>query len=150
MYFVPEGQHDSSLARSAWSHEENSLVPAGRLNGSRLSRNSTKTCFSSEMPENNPAMANTFALSPGTDNDFDRPSGTGSLCIATRHFVPGYAQPVPPGQKPFTHRSASHQVSAYGVCPGNAFYSPGCSTSDLLSQKRHRDRRYPCHHRRRV
>src|SRR5271166_4541872 len=36
MYFVPEGQHDSSQARSAWSHEENSPVPAGRLNGSRL------------------------------------------------------------------------------------------------------------------
>jgi len=30
-----------------------------------------------------------------------------------RHFVPGYYQPVPPGQKPFTHRSASQQVSAY-------------------------------------
>jgi hypothetical protein len=36
MYFVPEGQPDSSQARSAWSHEENSRVPAGRLNGSRL------------------------------------------------------------------------------------------------------------------
>jgi hypothetical protein len=24
-----------------------------------------------------------------------------------RHFVPGYDQPVPPGQKPFTHRRAS-------------------------------------------
>jgi hypothetical protein len=31
MYFVPEGQHDSSQARSAWSHEENCPVPAGRL-----------------------------------------------------------------------------------------------------------------------
>ena len=31
MYFVPEGQHDSSQARSAWSHEESSPVPAGRL-----------------------------------------------------------------------------------------------------------------------
>jgi hypothetical protein len=30
MYFVPEGRHDSSQARSAWSHEENSPVPAGR------------------------------------------------------------------------------------------------------------------------
>jgi hypothetical protein len=30
------GQHDSSQARSAWNHEENSLVPAGRLNRSRL------------------------------------------------------------------------------------------------------------------
>ena len=36
MYFVPEGQHDSSQARSAWSHQENSPVPAGRLNGSGL------------------------------------------------------------------------------------------------------------------
>ena len=37
MSFVPEGQHDSSQARSAWSHEENSPVPAGRLNGSSVS-----------------------------------------------------------------------------------------------------------------
>ena len=36
MYFVPEGQHDSSQARSAWNDEENSLVPAGRLNRSWL------------------------------------------------------------------------------------------------------------------
>ena len=25
--FVPEGQHDSSQARSAWNHEENGPVP---------------------------------------------------------------------------------------------------------------------------
>ena len=36
MAFVPEGQADSSQARSAWNHEKNSLVPAGRLIGSRL------------------------------------------------------------------------------------------------------------------
>ena len=36
MAFVPEGQLDSSQARNAWSHEENSSVPAGRLNGYRL------------------------------------------------------------------------------------------------------------------
>jgi hypothetical protein len=36
MVFVPEGQHDSSQARSAWNHEGNSPVPAGRLNRSRL------------------------------------------------------------------------------------------------------------------
>ena len=35
-----------------------------------------------------------------------------------RHFVPGYDQPVPPGQKPFSHRRASHYVSAYGLRPG--------------------------------
>src|ERR1700720_21864 len=61
MYFVPEGQHDRSQARSAWRHEENSPVPAGRLNGSWLRLDA-----------------------------FDRPSGTGSLhrypgtsCLAT-------------------------------------------------------------------
>jgi hypothetical protein len=32
MVFVPEGQADRSQARSAWSHQQNSLVPAGRLN----------------------------------------------------------------------------------------------------------------------
>ena len=31
MVFVPEGQRDSSQARSAWNHEENSFVPAGQL-----------------------------------------------------------------------------------------------------------------------
>jgi hypothetical protein len=37
----------------------------------------------------------------------DRPSGTGtSLHRYPRHFVPGYYQPVPPGQKPFARRSA--------------------------------------------
>jgi hypothetical protein len=34
MVFVPEGQHDSSQARSDWNHLENSPVPAGRLNES--------------------------------------------------------------------------------------------------------------------
>ena len=36
MVFVPEGQHDSSQAGSAWNYEENSPVPAGRLNRSQL------------------------------------------------------------------------------------------------------------------
>jgi hypothetical protein len=31
VHFVPEGQPDSSQARSAWDSEENSPVPAGRL-----------------------------------------------------------------------------------------------------------------------
>ena len=43
-----------------------------------------------------------------TDKDFGRPSGTGFLSASLpRHFVPGYDQPVPPGQEPFVHRSAS-------------------------------------------
>ncbi len=55
--FVPEGQHDSSQARSAWDHEKNSPVPEGRLNRSRLRSDASE--------------------------DFNRPSGTGvSLWIA--------------------------------------------------------------------
>src|ERR1700722_5621987 len=55
----------------------------------------------------------------GTDNDFDRPSGTELSASIPRHFVSGYDQPVPPGQKPFAHPRASHSVSAYGFNPGN-------------------------------
>jgi hypothetical protein len=44
-------------------------------------------------------------LTLGTDNDFDRPSGTGLSASLTRHLVPGYDQPVPSGQKPFAHRA---------------------------------------------
>jgi hypothetical protein len=40
----------------------------------------------------------------GTDNAFDRPSGAGLSGSLPRYFVPGYYQPVPPGQKPFTRR----------------------------------------------
>src|ERR1700693_1472896 len=42
----------------------------------------------------------------GTDNDFNRPAGTGlfSHDPRSRHFVPGYYQPVPPRQKPSAHR----------------------------------------------
>jgi hypothetical protein len=29
--FVPEGQHDSSQARSAWNHEENGPRPSGTI-----------------------------------------------------------------------------------------------------------------------
>ena len=31
VYLVPEGQHDSNQARSAWSHEENIPVPGGTV-----------------------------------------------------------------------------------------------------------------------
>ena len=31
--------------------------------------------------------------------------------------MPGYYRAVPPGQKPFAHRSASHYLSAHGLAP---------------------------------
>jgi hypothetical protein len=36
------------------------------------------------------------------------PPGRGLSASLPRHFVPGYYRAVPPGQKPFAHRSASH------------------------------------------
>ena len=61
---VPEGQHDISQARSAWNHEENSSVPAGRLNRSQLRSGASKknlvtTCFSVRDSGISSAMANT-------------------------------------------------------------------------------------------
>jgi hypothetical protein len=46
MYFVPEGQHDSSQARSAWNDEENSPVPAGTIEGIQFIKagSSTRKC----------------------------------------------------------------------------------------------------------
>jgi hypothetical protein len=43
------------------------------------------------------------------------PTGRFSRGTLYRHFVPGYDQHVPPGQKPSAHRSASHYPSADGV-----------------------------------
>src|ERR1700688_1614510 len=80
MSFVPEGHHDSSQARSAWSHEENSPVPAGRLNRSR----------------------------PGLTMSSTVPPGRGLSASLPRHFVPGYYQPVPPGQISLSLRDKSH------------------------------------------
>ena len=146
MAFVPEGRHDSSQARSAWNHEENRPVPAGRLNRSQLRSDASEKTYKKhvlafEMPEYKRAMANTFCslnihyifstkerapmLNPEPRErlwpflgGIAKQNGITPRCIGgvadhvhllllPRHSVPGYYQPVPPGQKPFTHRSAT-------------------------------------------
>ena len=66
MYFVPEGQHDSSQARSAWSHEINGPVPAGRLNGSETAwtqfRRQTSLGLTSTVPPGRGASLKSQAL----------------------------------------------------------------------------------------
>src|ERR1700720_816414 len=72
----------------------------------------------------------------GTDNDFDRPSRRGLSASLPRHFVPGYDQPVPPGQTiSLSFRDKSHSpieapdnyLSAYEVYPGLNYLGPsGC------------------------
>jgi hypothetical protein len=57
--------------------------------------------------------------------NLNRPVGTGYFSHDSRHFVPGYYRAVPPGLKPFAHRSASHYLSAYGVStPGTCQTAP--------------------------
>jgi hypothetical protein len=55
-------------------------------------------------------------------NRFNRPAGTGPF--SSRHFVPGYYRALPPGQKTFAHRNASHYLSARNISPlqGEGFY----------------------------
>jgi hypothetical protein len=127
MYFVPEGQHDSSQARSAWSHEENSPVPAGRLNGSRhrLDANITFQQGYLAFPSGTSirrAVARSCRDSvsrtniSGTDNDFGHPSGTelsaslpGTSCLA-------YSQLPLRDKKPSAQSGlAGHQSATFGV-----------------------------------
>jgi hypothetical protein len=94
-----------------------------------------------------------------SDHDFDRPSGTGPLCTATqalrawlrsacpsgtgglttslpRHLVPGYDQPVPPGQKPFAPRLSSE---AGGPGDGEAICGPRIAIEERRSRGGRRD-----------
>ena len=105
MYFFPEGQHDSKPGTKCLDHEENSPVPAGRLNGSRLRciggiADHVHLLLSS--PTTVPIVKAILAFLkrhglifvnkyPWHRLDFGRPSGTGSLSEEPGHFVPGCA-----------------------------------------------------------
>jgi hypothetical protein len=80
MVFVPEGQHDSSQARSAWNHQENSPVPAGRLNRSDLYH-----------PFSGNGSGHSWASTV--------PPGTGPLCIATQALRAWLLSACPSGTK---------------------------------------------------
>jgi hypothetical protein len=141
VYFVPEGQHDSSQARSAWDYEENSPVPARRLNRSWLRnhhdiQNQVEHPRRRTFPQEYQAFlkrhehsthstrcrllrAGALSLAharaafrrqiiSGTDNAFDRPSGTGPLCISTQALRAWLRSRSPSGTKPFAQRSTSH------------------------------------------
>src|SRR5271166_3308263 len=45
------------------------------------------------------------------------PLGRGYFSHNPRHFVPGYYQPVPPGQKPFGPRAPRLKLTRMGACP---------------------------------
>src|SRR5271166_438123 len=85
MYFVPEGQHDSSQVRSAWVAIQKEPVPEGR--------------------------SKPWSIVP---------LGPGYFRHNRRHFVPGYYQPVPPGQKPFGPRAPRLKLTHMGARPYHA------------------------------
>jgi hypothetical protein len=88
MAFVPEGQAESSQARSAWVTIQRGPVPEGRL---KSHPNNRLTTFRSQ-----------------AEIGSNVPLGLGYFSHHTRHFVPDYDRAVPPGRKPFYHQSASH------------------------------------------
>jgi hypothetical protein len=96
MYLVPEGQHDRSQARSAWSHEENCSVPAGRLNGFRLKLEANKGWIVGLDPPAFARLTPELRLAPP---EFNRPSGTGTLCIATQALRAWLRSRCPSGTK---------------------------------------------------
>jgi hypothetical protein len=77
MVFVPEGQPDSSQARSAWVEMQERPRPGGTVEG----LNGFKAKIGSIVP-----------------------LGRGYFPHHPRHFVPGYYPAVPPGQKTLERR----------------------------------------------
>jgi hypothetical protein len=73
MAFVPEGQADSSQARSAWYRRK--AAPSRRDGRSHCQ-------------------------SQCQQNRFNRPARRGHFPRDSRHFVPGYYRAVPSGTKP--------------------------------------------------
>jgi hypothetical protein len=48
---------------------------------------------------------------------FNRPAGTGYFPHESRHFVPGYYQPVPPGRKALAYPGPRIKLALMGVPP---------------------------------
>jgi hypothetical protein len=101
MYFVPEGQHDRSLARSAWESVHRETRPVG-VRYDRAQLNPELFLVEDACP--------VFIISSLQSNrcaglpESDRTYGTAPLGGAgPRHFVPAYDRPVPPGRNTFAH-----------------------------------------------
>jgi hypothetical protein len=86
MAFVPEGQADRSQARSAWESVPQMYrsVGHGMVGRSQLQRYVSWKCAPCR-------------IGAHTYTNHTVPYGT-ALWVGPRHFVPGYDQPVPPGQ----------------------------------------------------
>ena len=74
------------------------------------------------------------------------PPGRGLSASLPRHFVPGYYQPVPPGQKPLTHRVPRIKLALVGRAPprsgfqraGEVSFGAGVPRMSLIRQERAR------------
>jgi hypothetical protein len=113
MSFVLEGQADRSLARSAWVNATPKSRPVG-CDWCRCARR-----FDDWSDEISNATAENIYVGGGISWARSyRTLRDGSLVGRfPRHFVPGYDQPVPPGQKPSPIEAPHNYLSAYGLKP---------------------------------
>jgi hypothetical protein len=95
MVFVPEGQPDSSQARSAWVEMQERPRPGGTVEGMVSSRVPEIICRRNGSPGLNGFKAKIGSIVP---------LGRGYFPHHPRHFVPGYYPAVPPGQKTLERR----------------------------------------------
>src|ERR1700736_3557163 len=99
MYFVPEGQHDRSQARSAWDSAPQKSRPVGY----GMIRRGVRAIRRLEKEISNAVSLSRTGMIPGISCARSyRTLRDGSFeGRFPRHFVPGYDHAVPPGQKPF-------------------------------------------------
>ena len=98
MAFVPEGQADSSQARSAWVAMQRAPVPEGRSKSLSV-----------------PEKAEIRSIVP---------LGRGYFPHDSRHFVPGYDHAVPLGQKTFSPPRLRIKLALMGLKPWAESSSP--------------------------
>jgi hypothetical protein len=108
MVCFPEGQLDRSQARSAWDN----ATPKSRPVGYGVIRAGVRADSMIGVTKFQIRRLKTLTLSVGlAAPDHTVPYGTVlSEGRFPRHFVPGYDRAVPPGQRPFAHRSASYYL----------------------------------------
>ena len=91
-------------------------VPPGRLNGSRprcIGGITDQVHLLLSLPTTVPIAKAIQLIKAGS-----------SAWIHPRHFMPGYYQPVPPGQKPFAHRRSLIKLALMGPQPWAESSSP--------------------------
>jgi hypothetical protein len=122
MVFVPEGQHDSSQARSAWVAMQKGLRPGGTVE---------VIC---RPTESGPMIQPLFARLQSSRWD------EAYFPHNSRHFVPGYYRAAPPGQNTLqsTERSLPPIISDFQGARIASFPQPAAQDKSGAQSHEHR------------